>query len=50
MQVIHLLRDPRAIIKSREVGHWDAKVNEAWKVCKNLERDLQLADILPPER
>ena len=48
LQVIHLLRDPRAMIRSRLVGHIAEK--ESRKVCSDMERDLKLAEILPSDR
>ena len=48
VQLIHLLRDPRAMIRSRLVGNIAEK--QAKKVCTAMEEDLKLADILPPDR
>ena len=49
LQLIHLLRDPRAMIRSRLVGHVLNK-REPKKVCTEMEEDLKLADILPSDR
>ena len=48
VQLIHLLRDPRAMIRSRKVGQIGEK--ESQKVCADMERDLKLEDILPSDR
>ena len=48
LQVIHLLRDPRAMIRSRLVGKMAEKQSQ--KVCTAMEEDLKLADILPSDR
>ena len=49
VQVIHLLRDPRALIRSRLVGRLLNK-RKPERVCTEMEQDLQLANILPADR
>ena len=51
--MIHLVRDPRAILRSRRVGDWITAENlksEAAEVCSAIETDLKLSDILPSDR
>ena len=48
-KVIHLVRDPRAMIMSRRVGHMSASA-ESKLVCRDMERDLQLSHTLSPDR
>ena len=48
-QLIHLVRDPRAMIRSRLVGKMKAE-KQSREVCTAMERDLKLADILPSDR
>lgn len=48
IKLIHLLRDPRAMIRSRLVGNIAEKQSK--KVCSAMEQDLQLSDILPSDR
>ena len=53
LKVIHLVRDPRAIIRSRWLGGWLKWTNlesESKNLCTAMETDLQLADILPSDR
>merc|ERR1719270_317617 len=40
IQVVHLVRDPRAVLSSREVAHWDTGALEAGRLCKDMLRDL----------
>ena len=49
-QVVHLVRDPRAVLSSREVAHWDTGALEAGRLCKDMLRDLDISESLPPER
>ena len=49
-QVVHLVRDPRAVLSSREVAHWDKGALEAGRLCKDMLRDLDISESLPPER
>ena len=35
-QVVHLVRDPRAVLSSREVAHWDKGALEAGRLCKDM--------------
>ena len=48
-KVIHLVRDPRAMIKSRKVGGMAASA-ESRRVCAGIERDLNLSLTLPAHR
>ena len=49
-QVVHLVRDPRAVLSSREVAHWDKGALEAGRLCKDMLTDLDISQSLPPER
>ena len=43
IKVIHLVRDPRAILNSRLLLHWDTEVET---VCRNLNQDLHLSSLM----
>ena len=47
--MIHLVRDPRAIINSRLAKGWDHNNNPRVK-CRQMEEDLSLANMLPSDR
>lgn len=51
IKVIHLLRDPRAIISSRVAKDWkNTKENDPEHICRQMEDDMRLSNILPPDR
>ena len=55
MEVIHLVRDPRAMMRSQHVGGWLKRPNASLdtvsaNICTAMETDLKLADILPSDR
>ena len=50
IKVIHLVRDPRAILNSRKNGNWKSRLQDTEYVCNNLLDDLQLSTLLPSER
>lgn len=49
--MIHLLRDPRAIISSRIAKEWkNTKEDDPEHICRQMEEDMRLSNILPPDR
>ena len=52
MQVVHLVRDPRAMLHSRGKlpGTWSSTDCNASTLCGHLEEDHRLADRLPRSR
>ena len=49
-QVVHLVRDPRAVLSSRAVNRWDKHSLQAGPLCHQMLGDMALAKSLPPER
>ena len=50
IQIIHLVRDPRAILNSRYFGGWKQKLQNYKYVCNHLRNDLKIFSLLPEER
>ena len=50
IQVVHLVRDPRAVVSSRATNNWDETSQQAGLLCHQMIEDMELAKILPPER
>ena len=50
LKIIHLVRDPRGILNSRENHNWRKRLRDIEYVCENLENDLQIVNLLPKER
>ena len=49
IQIIHLVRDPRAILNSRSFGGWKQKQTYKY-VCNHIRNDLKIFSLLPEER
>lgn len=51
VRVVHLIRDPRAIINSmRNYKHWESYSQFPEKLCTKIKGDLELSSKLPPDR
>ena len=50
IKVLHLIRDPRAVLFSRAAVGWERETLQAARLCRQMLRDLALAQVLPPER
>ena len=50
VKVVHLIRDPRAVLSSRATAHWDVYSLQAAQLCQQMLGDMALAKVLPPER
>jgi len=50
IQVVHLIRDPRAIIGSRATAMWARELLEAQSLCRQMQGNMALARSIPPDR
>ena len=50
IKVVHLVRDPRAVLSSRAVVGWEKETLQAARLCHQMLGDMALAKSLPPER
>ena len=46
-QIVHLVRDPRGIVRSRKMGGWKV---EAEQLCQKMLDDLKIKKSLPEDR
>ena len=44
------MRDPRAILNSREQAKWRDSLKNVHYICSNLKKDLKIGTILPKDR
>ena len=44
------MRDPRAILNSREQANWRDSLKNVYYICSNLKKDLKIGTILPKDR
>ena len=49
-QVVHLIRDPRAILGSRATALWAREHLEAPGLCRQMQENMDLARSIPPDR
>ena len=49
-QVVHLIRDPRAILGSRATAMWAREFLEAKSLCLQMQGNMALAGSIPPDR
>ena len=50
IKVLHLIRDPRAVLSSRAAVGWERETLKAARLCRQMLGDLALAQVLPQER
>ena len=50
IKVVHLVRDPRAVLSSRAVVGWEKETLQAARLCHEMLGDMAIAKSLPPER
>ena len=50
IKVVHLVRDPRAVLSSRSAVGWESETLKAARLCHEMLKDMTLKKNLPPER
>ena len=50
IKVVHLVRDPRAVLSSRSAVGWESETLQAALLCSEMLEDMALERSLPPER